>query len=194
MHPAMDHDAHNANASSHSMEMRMPFVFSTDTKITIFFPGWTTSSITQYILTLVFLFVLAILNRFLGAFRFQLEQAWSNRESRLRKVEAEVSGNRPPKSKRNPLPVYTQVNESDDSVSAGREDSRRGFYAWKSSGPWGLRKDGTRALLEFGRAFIGYVLMLAVMSFNVGVFAAVLLGVLCGELGLGRFSQGMAGW
>ncbi|CAG8390098.1 unnamed protein product [Penicillium salamii] len=190
----MEHDTHNANTSSHSMEMRMPFIFSTDTKITIFFPGWTTSSTTQYILTLVFLFILAILNRFLGAFRFQLEQAWSHRESHLRKVEVAAPGNRPTKSKRNALPVYTQVSESDDSVSTGREDSRRGFYAWKSSGPWGLRKDGTRALLEFGRAFIGYVLMLAVMSFNVGVFAAVLLGVLCGELGLGRFSQGMAGW
>jgi hypothetical protein len=32
------------------------------------------------------------------------------------------------------------------------------------------------------------------MTFNVGVFLAVLSGVLLGELVLGRFSQGASGW
>jgi hypothetical protein len=36
--------------------------------------------------------------------------------------------------------------------------------------------------------------MLAVMTFNVGVFLTVLCGVMVGELFLGRFSQGTSGW
>lgn len=35
--------------------------------------------------------------------------------------------------------------------------------------------------------------MLVVMSLNVGVFVAVLLGVLVGELSLGRFCRGTPG-
>ncbi|CAG7918772.1 unnamed protein product [Penicillium olsonii] len=192
MNQAMDHSSHNSSTSS-SMDMGMPFVFSTDTKITIFFRGWTTSSMTQYVLTLAFLFILAMLNRFLGALRSQLERRWSHRELNLRKVEPDGSENRPMKSKRNGLPVYTQASQrSEESVSMLKEEPQRGRYAWKSSGAWGLRKDGTRAVLELGRAFLGYVLMLAIMGCNVGVFAAVLLGIFCGELVFGRFTQGMA--
>ncbi len=36
--------------------------------------------------------------------------------------------------------------------------------------------------------------MLAVMTFNVGFFFAVLGGVLIGELGLGRYSQAHSSW
>jgi hypothetical protein len=36
--------------------------------------------------------------------------------------------------------------------------------------------------------------MLAVMTFNVGVFLGVLGGILVGELFLGRYTQGGGGW
>lgn len=167
----MNHTAngsHNSNTGSHSMGMEMPFVFSTDTKITIFFTKWTTSSITQYILTLVFFFLLTIFNRFLGALKFQLEQVWSARESRIQRVELDPrKKRRVPKTKRSPLPVYTHVSgHSEESLpmahmlDSSMEGNRpqRSFRSWEASGAWSLRKDGTRGLLELGKAFIGYVL------------------------------------
>ncbi|KAL2857282.1 Ctr copper transporter [Aspergillus pseudoustus] len=63
------------------------------------------------------------------------------------------------------------------------------FSSWTPSAPWGLRQDGSRAILEGVRAFIGYILMLAVMTFNVGIFVAVLGGILVGELMLGRYMR-----
>lgn len=167
---------HIANTRSHSM-MNMPSVFSTDTKITIFFTGWTTTSITQYIFTLVFLFVLAVFNRFLDALRFQLERKWSHRESHST-LHLETPRKRCyPKAKQSPLPIYTHLSDhSEESLprphrqDGGRSDksdeneySPRFSYknllpAWESSGAWSLRKDGTRGLLEFGRAVIGYCL------------------------------------
>lgn len=36
--------------------------------------------------------------------------------------------------------------------------------------------------------------MLAVMTFNIGVFCAVLSGIIVGELVLGRFSGLLPGW
>ncbi|TID23293.1 Ctr copper transporter family protein [Venturia nashicola] len=76
-----------------------------------------------------------------------------------------------------------------------RDDVPRSRKGWQASNPWTLRIDGPRALLEFVRALIGYMLMLAVMTFNVGVLFAVVGGILVGELLLGRYSAGgPGGW
>lgn len=195
----------------------MPSVFSASTEITILFTGWTTSTTTQYVFTLTFLFILAIFNRFLGALKFQLEKSWSqNTFSPQTILLAPVNPRQTVrKAKLSPLPDYMRVhgNEDDDeetlpisnndnetrnaSIGHLKEDGRpnmtslkRLLPSWKASGTWSFRKDGTRALLECARALIGYFLMLSVMTFNVGVFVTVIFGVLVGELLLGRFSQG----
>ncbi|KAJ5171320.1 uncharacterized protein N7500_004103 [Penicillium coprophilum] len=196
------------------MDMDMPAVFSTSTQITVLFTGWTTSTTTQYVFTLAFLFLLAIFNRFLGALKFQLERSWLRDTSiPSTMLLAPVSRwQNIRKAKLSPLPDYTRVHGDENpeetfpvsnnynetrniSMSNLQRDVPRSWASskcllpsWKASGTWSLRKDGTRALLECVRALIGYFLMLSVMTFNVGVFVAVLFGVLVGELLLGRFS------
>ncbi|KAJ5502483.1 hypothetical protein N7463_005357 [Penicillium fimorum] len=200
------------------MDMDMPAVFSTSTQITVLFTGWTTSTTTQYVFTLIFLFLLAIFNRFLGALKFQLEKSWSQHPSTPQALLlAPVNRRNIRKAKLSPLPDYIRVhgndleeeslavlNNDNETRSTSRNLKRDGFCnrtslecllpSWKASGTWSLPKDGTRALLECVRALIGYFLMLSVMTFNVGVFVVVLFGVLVGELLLGRFSQGSPGW
>ncbi|CAG8890740.1 unnamed protein product [Penicillium egyptiacum] len=202
------------------MDMNMPAVFSASTEITILFTGWTTSTTTQYVFTLAFLFLLAIFNRFLGALKFQLEKSWSHHAaSPPTLLLAPVNPRqRIRKAKLSPLPDYMRIHGDEDPdeetlpVSTNDETQRMSMRhlkrdgprnktslqcmlpSWKASGMWSLRKDGTRALLECVRALIGYLLMLSVMTFNVGVFVTVLFGVLVGELLLGRFSQGTPDW
>ncbi|KAL5342119.1 Ctr copper transporter [Aspergillus crustosus] len=65
--------------------------------------------------------------------------------------------------------------------------------AWTPNAPWSLRSDGGRALVEGSRAFVGYILMLAVMTFNVGVFCAVLSGIVISEMTLGRYTRHSSG-
>lgn len=36
--------------------------------------------------------------------------------------------------------------------------------------------------------------MLAVMTFNIGIFLAILIGIFVGELIFGRYTQGSEGW
>ncbi|KAL3448152.1 Ctr copper transporter [Aspergillus insuetus] len=229
------HEPHGAN--SHTMSS----TFTTSTTMTIFFSSWTTTSPFTYTATLIFLFLLAFLNRFLTALRFQLESA----DARSSEQSTSIPILAPPKSRRrghgvripkarlSPLPVYMRVDndrdrdrdceEAIDSQEEVRlalhvppldESEQEKFRAgsptptlriliwsrvrsvfsalipsWKASAPWSLRQDGSRAMLEGVRAFIGYILMLAVMTFNVGVFVAVLGGIVFGELVVGRFMR-----
>ncbi|KFZ01588.1 hypothetical protein V500_00684 [Pseudogymnoascus sp. VKM F-4518 (FW-2643)] len=71
---------------------------------------------------------------------------------------------------------------------------RRILGDWQPSVRWSVKKDGLRAVMEFTRAFIGYILMLAVMTLNLGIFFTVLGGILVGELIFGRYTQGYGGW
>ncbi|KAF7593574.1 hypothetical protein BBP40_011194 [Aspergillus hancockii] len=101
-----------------------------------------------------------------------------------------------------PVSEHTDEEEHDGLVSDRPGTSqgwtsrslRRLFGTWVPSEPWSWRRDGLRSFLEGVRAFIGYILMLAVMTFNVGVFCAVLAGIVIGELTLDRFAQGVPGW
>ncbi|OQD81774.1 hypothetical protein PENANT_c025G08626 [Penicillium antarcticum] len=150
----------DANTST-NMNMGMASTFSTSTTVTLLFTGWKTTTPTQYTLTLLLLLLLAIFNRFLGALKFQLEQAWAQHGLVPPALELTAIHSRGDihKAKLSPLPNYIRVHgdENDD------ED-------------------------------MGQALMLAVMTFNTGVFVAVLLGVLCGELLFARFFRGMTGW
>ncbi|KAJ5571138.1 Ctr copper transporter [Penicillium sp. DV-2018c] len=153
------------------MDGTMPAVFSTSTKITILFTGWTTTTIPQYLLTLTFLFILAILNRFLGALKYQLEQSWSKKDTlylpRVTKYQTR-------KAKLSPLQTYTRIhvddeeeeqslpmNELPDRPTPLKNEMRRRrciLPSWKASAPWGLQRDGVYAVLECTRAAIGYFL------------------------------------
>jgi hypothetical protein len=170
-----------------NMNMNMASTFSASTKVTVLFTGWTTSTPTQYILTLLLLFLLAILNRFLGALKFQLDQSWTqhNPVPPALKLTAIRSRRDIHKAKLSPLPNYMRIhggeNEDieetlpvayDDDDGMGRSTAHLlergtpqrkwscGFRlpSWRASGKWSLQKDGVRGLLEFARALIGYLL------------------------------------
>ncbi|KAK8141467.1 hypothetical protein G3M48_010481 [Beauveria asiatica] len=53
--------------------------------------------------------------------------------------------------------------------------------------PWRFSVDPVRALLDTTIVGVGYLLMLAVMTMNVGYFMSVLGGVFLGSLAVGRY-------
>jgi hypothetical protein len=70
----------------------MANAFSTSTTVTLLFTGWTTRTPAQYFGALAFLFFLTLLNRFLGAWRFQLGRVWADQAARAR-LERNVQKN-----------------------------------------------------------------------------------------------------
>ncbi|KAB8208481.1 hypothetical protein BDV34DRAFT_190352 [Aspergillus parasiticus] len=110
-------DGHGHGHSHH--DMSMPAIFTTETKVTLFFSIWTTNSMTTYLLTLGFLFLLAWLNRFLGALKFQLENKINSPDTSglpvpiLGQPPAAHRYRKIPKDRVSPLPRYIQVNTND---------------------------------------------------------------------------------
>ena len=190
---SMNHDAMASPeppAMSDNMEMggmSMSTIFSTNTHVTLFFVGWTTTTVTSYIATIICLFLLAVFNRFLGAVKFQTERAWLD--------QARKTNMLPPlritrdnrlffKAKLSPVPNSMARDddlESDpltsptdgelgDEWSTPKEQkswrqrmSFRGILGdWQPSARWSVKKDGLRAIMEFTRAFIGYILYVAI--------------------------------
>ncbi|PYH83389.1 hypothetical protein BO82DRAFT_279955 [Aspergillus uvarum CBS 121591] len=182
----------NGSESEHQEGMAMPAIFQGGTQITLFSSALSTQSVGAYLAALIALFLLAWFNRFLAALRYQIDA-----------TQIPGSG-----SSRLPLQSFPTAEEWDDGAHLapsaglipGHEKSHGSnnrllrrlacpFPTWAASRPWRWRIDGLNTLLEGIRALTGYLLMLAVMTFNLGVLAAIVVGVMVGELTLGRFSN-----
>ncbi|KAJ4352241.1 uncharacterized protein N0V89_007588 [Didymosphaeria variabile] len=220
----MDHMSHDNMSTMNSvpstgpaMAMGMMGTFSTSTKVTLFFSDWTTDTPAKYFGTLIFLFIVTLLNRFLGAWRSQLGHKWANDAADARrkveqrreykrslnraKFERESSdtcydGEEESSTEQAPLSPYPPGTD----IEAGgkkRAWSPKWMAVfggrWRAGNPWRVNIDVPRALLEGIRALIGYLLMLAVMTFNLGFLLVVIFGIVVGELVLGRFISG-TGW
>lgn len=77
-------------------------------------------------------------------------------------------------------------------MASSASDVQASLPAKKSSGwsrPWRLSVDLPRAVLVTVIAGVGYLLMLAVMSMNVGYFMSILAGAFVGELAVGRYAH-----
>jgi hypothetical protein len=180
-HMNMEHMNHDHMAASPtpsgtagaSMAMTMMSTFSTSTNVTLFFSDWTTDTPAKYFGTLVFLFVVTLFNRFLGAWRSQLGHKWANDSAEARR-QAELHR----RFKRNGVKVetYDRGGEFDEAAPLSppppgmdvEHGDKHGPNTptwmsifggrWRAGNPWRFNIDFPRALLEGLRALIGYLL------------------------------------
>ncbi|KAF2841705.1 hypothetical protein M501DRAFT_1000984 [Patellaria atrata CBS 101060] len=202
---------------AHSMS-GMASTFSTDTRVTLWFDQWTTATPWTYLLTMIFLLFLGMFHRFLGAVKSQLERRWKERGYHEERDAKAVRGERSatgtirghvlrwsralqPQVVRLVDPDLEQetqrLSPSSSQTFAEQESEKQPSSMtkkfWVASAPWSIKKDGIGAAIEFMRALIGYILMLAVMTYNVGFLFAVTGSVLLGELVFRRYTQGAPG-
>ncbi|RAH49995.1 putative copper transporter crmD [Aspergillus brunneoviolaceus CBS 621.78] len=183
----------NVSESEHHEGMAMSAIFRGGTQITLFSSALSTQSVGAYLAALVALCLLAWFNRFLAALRYQIEatQPLSSGSSRFplqsfptAEEWDDGSANSAPSA--GLIPGHEKSHESNDRLLPRLVCP---FPTWAASRPWRWRIDGLNTLLEGIRSLTGYLLMLAVMTFNLGVLAAIVAGVMVGELTLGRFSH-----
>lgn len=164
-----------ASVASMDSMSGMASTFSVNTRVTLFFTEWTTNTPATYVLTIFFLFFLGIFNRFLGALKSQLERRWREKQAKKTDVIADgavkgaserLRGHKRKWSLALRQPNLTPNDEEEIeplspmpplvNKEIEQHSSRKRF--WTPSAPWNIKHDGTRSLLEFIRALIGYIL------------------------------------
>ncbi|RQM06513.1 hypothetical protein DH86_00003223 [Scytalidium sp. 3C] len=149
----------------------------------LFSASWVPTGTGGYAGTCIFIIILAFIFRTLLAYKSLQESRWFDKEFNRRYVV--VAGK----------PTMKQTLESDSSsekmtlTSNGVEEDvivvkKRGLNAR----PWRITTDPARAALDTVLAGVSYLLMLAVMTMNVGYFMSVLGGTFLGSLVWGRYS------
>ncbi|KAG5913717.1 hypothetical protein E4U42_000912 [Claviceps africana] len=173
----MDMSAHGATSAT------MTMVFQTNNATPLYANSWTPHSAGAYAATCIFLVALAIVARLLLAARSVQEARWLDKDLQRRYVAAHGK-----------IPLSEDI--SNDARAAkmtlsanGVEETvfvvaRRGHEVR----PWRFSVDPLRAVMDTVTVGVGYLLMLAVMTMNVGYFLSVLAGVFVGSLAVGRYS------
>lgn len=175
------HDMSDMDSSSSSS---MNMVFQTDTATPLYSSAWTPSSSGAYAGTCIFLIVLAIIGRLLLAYKAVLEVRWLDQDAKRRYVAA--NGKIPFAERISVSPDSSQMTLSANGVEENVIVVERKRSATR---PWRFSVDPVRAALDTVLVGIGYLLMLAVMTMNVGYFMSVLAGVFIGSLAVGRYMQ-----
>jgi len=145
----------------------------------LWFLGWAPHKAGAMAGACIALFMLAIAERWLVAMRGVMEDHWSTRaqiahSNKLNSGSSAVATS--------PSPEGTKPS------SEGSADSRRDSLLQYSIPPFILAYDIPRGILQVVIASISFVLMLSVMTFQVGFIIAIVVGLGLGETLFGRYS------
>ncbi|KAF2116929.1 Ctr copper transporter-like protein [Lophiotrema nucula] len=164
----------------------MGMAFFTATNTPLYSASWTPSSAGAYAGTCIFLIILAILLRACFTLKAYLDARAV--ESALKRRYVVVADQQPIAEK-----IASDANSATGILTTNgvQENVRMVQTPVKHIQPFRFSVDLPRAALMTVIAGVGYLLMLAVMTFNVGYFLSVLGGTFAGELAFGRFNQGV---
>jgi len=133
--------------------------------------------------TCIFIIILATIFQCLLAVKTWKETAWLDAEFNRRYV---VVAGKSPKAER--IASDTDSKRMILTENGVEEDVMVVKKRSMGTRPWRITTDPIRAVLDTIIAGVGYLLMLAVMTMNVGYFLSVLGGTFLGSLALGRYA------
>ncbi|ETN40009.1 uncharacterized protein HMPREF1541_04284 [Cyphellophora europaea CBS 101466] len=162
----------------------MAMFFTTSSHTPLYSESWTPSSTGAYAGTCIFLILLAITLRSLFAAKSVLEQRWAAQARNRKLVLVKGQESASERVENDPYAKFGSfigANGAEERLKYVQADGRRAL-------PFRLSTDVPRAALVMVIAAVSYLLMLAVMTMNVGYFLSVLAGVFVGEVAVGRYA------
>ncbi|QKX59990.1 uncharacterized protein TRUGW13939_07132 [Talaromyces rugulosus] len=157
-------------------------VFSNSQGTSLYSSSWTPTTSGQYAGTCIFLIILAIISRLLAAFKVAMERKWLAIALNRRYVV--VAGKKQEADSSNSDP--DSVNTALLTTQGAQENVKVVRRVSHGPQPWRFSVDLPRALLFLCIIGVNYLLMLAVMTMNIGYFLSTLAGAFIGELAVGR--------
>ncbi|KAI0535974.1 Ctr copper transporter [Xylaria digitata] len=179
---AHNHDDMDMGSSSSSHDSMHMSVFNNDMMTALYSEAWTPSTAGAYAGTIIFLIFLSALFRFLLAAKAMAEARWLDAEMKRRYVV--VQGKQPISEQISRDDLSKRVTLTENGVEENVFVVQRKEQIHR---PFRLSVDPLRAAFDTLITGVGYLLMLAVMTVNVGYFLAVLGGTFLGSLLVGRF-------
>ncbi|KAJ4407314.1 hypothetical protein N0V85_004383 [Neurospora sp. IMI 360204] len=169
----------SSGASGHGMMA----VFQNSMATSLYSEAWTPKTTGTYAATCIFLIVFSAIFRGLLALRNWQENRWIDAEMKRRYVVVAGRGTLAERVSNDSLakPMVLSGNGVEENVTVVQRHGAEGR-------PFRLSVDPIRAVLDTVIAGVGYLLMLAVMTMNVGYFISVLGGVFIGSLLCGRYA------
>jgi solute carrier family 31 (copper transporter), member 1 len=172
----------SSSGSDMMMASDMAMVFFNSRSTPLYSLGWIPSTTGGYAGTCIFLITLSIIFRSLLVLRNFLEIRWADQAWKRRYITVVES------------PSFSEGLKADPTARRGvltangvEENVAIVQRAGHGPQPWRATVDFPRAFLAMVIAGVGYLLMLAVMTLNVGYYLSILAGVFVGELAVGRF-------
>ncbi|KAH8880153.1 hypothetical protein GQ53DRAFT_755337 [Thozetella sp. PMI_491] len=176
-------DMGSTTDGSSSTMMTMMAVFNLNTDTPLYSIKWMPASIGAYAATCIFLIILAVLFRTLLAVKAWQEARWVDRELNRRYIV--VNGKQTLADNLSRDSLAKQMTLSENGVEENVIVVKKQHQHWR---PFRLSVDPIRAVLDTVLAGVGYLMMLAVMTMNLGYFLSILGGTFLGSLLVGRFN------
>ncbi|THU95208.1 Ctr copper transporter [Dendrothele bispora CBS 962.96] len=159
--------------------MRMYFHFTPGDLL--WFQGWVPSSTGAMVGSCIGLFLLAIIDRWVAACRGCMEVFWARRAQIIQSNQLNRSK---PKSSNGINPSEQSQPPTLRNVLLLRSPNNN-----RLAPPFIPSHDIVRGLFYIAQALLGYLFMLAVMTYQVGFLFAILAGLGVGEMMFGRYAK-----
>ncbi|KAH6646583.1 Ctr copper transporter family-domain-containing protein [Truncatella angustata] len=183
--PMMMDDGNMSNMTISPMEpMAMTFFSSQNTSL--FSQAWTPSTTASYIATCIFLLLLGAVMRGMLAIKPVIENAiWKLQSKKHEMLLSEEDCS----EGIDYMKHHGHIRDGDVAIGGLYGILQGMVKRWR---PWRFKPSVSRALYETLLSITGYLLMLAVMTMNIGYFFSVIAGVFLGTFVLGNLATNSA--